>query len=185
MKKSLITMIVTLALVAVVGVGATLAYLTSTTGTVTNTFTVGKVAISLTETSKDGKENTTKTGFDYENVLPGSTYDKEPVVTVADDSEDCWVFVKFNNPSNLEIVGLNKNLKPVEGQKDVYYYAANDGKMVAKETFTVFTGVKVSEDVKEGDKIEDVTIVASAVQYANVETVAAAFTAAFPAAKSN
>lgn len=43
-KKKLITLITSIALIAAVGVGATLAYLTATTGTVTNTFTVGSYA---------------------------------------------------------------------------------------------------------------------------------------------
>ena len=41
------------ALLVCVTVGATVAYLTSTTGPVTNTFTVGKVAITLDEADVD------------------------------------------------------------------------------------------------------------------------------------
>ena len=40
-KKSLLMMMVTICLIAVVGVGATLAYLSDATNVMTNTFTVG------------------------------------------------------------------------------------------------------------------------------------------------
>ena len=49
MKKSLITMLVAIVLVAAVGVGATLAFLTDSTKEKVNTFTVGNVDIELTE----------------------------------------------------------------------------------------------------------------------------------------
>ncbi len=75
-------MIAALALVGVVGAGATLAYLTDATNAVTNTFTVGKVDITLTEESNDGSWNEENNGFDYNNILPGDELDKKPVVTV-------------------------------------------------------------------------------------------------------
>ena len=89
-------------------VGATLAYLTSTTQTVKNTFTVGKVNITLDEAKvdlygvKDG-ENRTTTGNEYK-LLPGHTYTKDPTVTVVRGSEKCYVRVQVtvNNLDNLK-----------------------------------------------------------------------------------
>ena len=74
-----------LALVLVVGcvAGGTVAWLVATTDTVTNTFTYGKINIDLTET----------TGTSYK-IIPGTNIAKDPKVTVAADSEACWLFVK-------------------------------------------------------------------------------------------
>lgn len=86
-------------------VGATLAYLTSTTQTVENTFTVGKVNITLdeVEVDKNGKivyeddkvtEKRTKNGNTDVHLLPGRNIPKDPTVTVLAGSEDCYVRVK-------------------------------------------------------------------------------------------
>lgn len=74
-----------LALVLVIGcvAGGTVAWLVATTDTVTNTFTYGKIDITLTET----------TGTSYK-IIPGTNIAKDPKVTVAADSEACWLFVK-------------------------------------------------------------------------------------------
>ena len=105
-------------------VGATLAYLTSTTGAVTNTFTVGNVAITLDELKVDvyGEElmvqkkdeagnvvkdettgepvmveSTERVTANTYKLLPGHNYIKDPTVHVAKDSEECYVFVKIVN----------------------------------------------------------------------------------------
>lgn len=74
-----------LALVLVIGcvAGGTVAWLVAKTDTVTNTFTYGKIDIALAET----------TGKDYK-IIPGTNIAKDPKVTVAADSEACWLFVK-------------------------------------------------------------------------------------------
>lgn len=88
-------------------VGATLAYLSST-DSVKNTFTVGQVNIWLDEgtvypvgtiidgeyvagTHNDG--GATRTEENAYKVYPGMTYDKDPVVHIQGDSEDCYVGV--------------------------------------------------------------------------------------------
>lgn len=90
-------------------VGATLAYLTSTTGTVRNTFTVGSVNIKLDEAEVDeygqNANGRTSAGNAYK-LLPGHTYTKDPTVTVEAKSEDCFVrmIVTINNYDKLEAV---------------------------------------------------------------------------------
>ena len=83
-------------------VAGTLAYLTDQTQTVTNTFTVGKVDITLTETFND-KSNPGNSTNDIwtAKLIPGDTIAKDPVVTVSADSEDCWVFVKITEKNDL------------------------------------------------------------------------------------
>ena len=81
----------------------TMAYLTST-DEVTNTFTVGNVAITLDEAKVDATTGKKITGEGAARVkensyklLPGHEYDKDPTVHVAADSEECWLFVKVEN----------------------------------------------------------------------------------------
>ena len=99
----------------------TMAYLTAHTDEVKNTFTVGRVAIDLdeTKTGLDGvavvpAERTT-TGNEYK-LVPGSTYTKDPTVTVKGGSEDCYVRM------HVAVKNIDK-LK--EAFPDGSYYGAN------------------------------------------------------------
>ena len=91
-NKRRVATIVSLVLIACIAIGGTIAWLTDTTNSVENTFTVGKVDIDLTETKPTN--NTAK-------MIPGSTIDKDPKITVAADSEDCYVFVKIVETNNV------------------------------------------------------------------------------------
>ena len=98
MKNSKLRRVLMLAACAVLlvclSVGATLAYLTSTTEVVQNTFTVGKVEIILDETDvdlygeKDGEDRVLENDY---KLLPGHTYIKDPTVTVKAGSEDSYI----------------------------------------------------------------------------------------------
>ncbi|MBR2019835.1 MAG: SipW-dependent-type signal peptide-containing protein [Clostridia bacterium] len=82
----------------------TLAYLTST-ASVTNTFTVGNVSITLTESKSDGSNERVTEENNY-HLVPGTTYDKDPLITVAANSEASYIFVKVENGlSALEAAG--------------------------------------------------------------------------------
>lgn len=91
--------------VALVGVSVmgTMAYLTSQ-DTVTNTFTVGNVSITLDEQDVDG--STSGAERDKANaykLMPGHEYTKDPIIHVASGSEDCYLFVKITNEiANIE-----------------------------------------------------------------------------------
>lgn len=81
--------------VAAVSVTGTLAYLTSR-DTVTNTFTVGKVDITLDEekVTPDGiptPEDDDRVKENEYHLLPGGTYVKDPTVTVKAKSEESYV----------------------------------------------------------------------------------------------
>lgn len=120
MKKK-ITLVVALALVLVVGVFGTLAWLTDTTQTVTNTFTVGNVDITLAET--DATTDTDGNQAKSFKMVPGVEIDKDPKVTVVDGSEDCWLFVKLT-----EKIGDNVKVgEKVLTFDDFITYAVADG----------------------------------------------------------
>lgn len=99
-------------LLVVFSIMGTMAYLTST-DTVTNTFTVGNVAIKLDEAkaNADGtlvanadrvKENTYK-------LLPGHLYHKDPMVTVEKGSEESYIkmTVTVSKCKELDEIGVN------------------------------------------------------------------------------
>lgn len=93
MKKKSLILVLALALIVATVAGGTLAWLMDVTDPVTNTFTVGDIDITLDES----EDNWSK------QVIPGYTYEKDPVVTVSANSVDCYLFVKFeevNNPAD-------------------------------------------------------------------------------------
>ena len=106
------------------GIGGTLAWLLDTTDPVTNTFTVGKVDINLEEHSYDpDDQNKVTTTVENENdypLIPGTSYGKDPKVTVTADSEDCYLFIRIQeiyNPGSYLDYEYNWDLGTDE-QKD-------------------------------------------------------------------
>ena len=178
-KKALLAL--TCAVMLVVGsVMGTMAYLTST-DTVTNTFTVGKVVITLDEAKVDANGDKI-TGNGAERVkansyklLPGHEYDKDPTVHVDANSENCYLFVKVtNNIANIEDATVNvaaqmdaKGWDVVDATNGIYVYADGNGKpiSVAKNT-----NVPVFDKIKVAGTVDNTTLAA----YANktIEVVA-------------
>lgn len=111
--------------VALASVGGTIAWLTAKTDAVTNTFTVGDINITLAET----------TGTNYK-IVPGNDITKDPKVTVAANSEACWLFVKIdeaNWPTVAETGSTTRKVNyaiatgwtALEGVNGVYYRAVD------------------------------------------------------------
>lgn len=104
-SKALLLTLCAVLLVAASVLG-TMAYLTST-DTVTNTFTVGKVEIKLDEAkvTADGipVEGAARVTENSYKLMPGTTYTKDPTVTVLKGSEDSYVRMKvtFNNATKI------------------------------------------------------------------------------------
>lgn len=103
MKKKLTAVALIVCMLAIMLVGATMAYFTDETQTEVNTFTMGKVDIELSEPEWDVKSN---------KLMPGTKIPKDPTVTVQEGSEDCWVFMevemnKFN--SWLRLVAIQND----------------------------------------------------------------------------
>ena len=113
MKKKLTVSLAVLALVACMTAGATLAWLTAKTSSVTNTFTYGDINIELKET----------TGESYK-MVPGNTIAKDPKVTVKANSEACWLFVKVEKSDNFDdfmTYGIADGWTKLDGVDGVYY----------------------------------------------------------------
>ena len=108
MKTAKKAMLMTLcAIILVVAtVFGTMAYLTAS-DEVVNTFTVGKVAIKLDEAPVDANGKATagdRVQANSYKLLPGLTYDKDPMVTVLANSEESYVkmTVTVNNANELD-----------------------------------------------------------------------------------
>lgn len=104
-SKALLLTLCAVLLIAASVLG-TMAYLTST-DTVTNTFTVGKVEIKLDEAkvTADGipVEGAARVTENSYKLMPGNTYTKDPTVTVKAGSEASYVRMKvtFNNATKI------------------------------------------------------------------------------------
>ena len=171
------TLVLALAVMLIVGatIGGTVAWLTAQTPSVTNTFTVGDINITLNETKSDFK------------MVPGNVIDKDPVVTVVDGSEDCYLFVKIEKSTTLDkyisytVASGWTELDNVDG---VYYRVVNatDGtksfSVLANDQVTVNEGVTKAdmEALKaEGATQPTLTFTAYAVQKDNIDTAALAW----------
>ena len=194
MKK--VRKIIALLLCAILLVGAsvagTVAYLTSQSEVV-NTFTVGKVIITLDEKDVDEDsyedDNVTVDGVDRDKanaytLIPGKKYEKDPVIHVDSTSESCWVFVKVINDiekfeakttagdnAYTDIAGqiAANNWTALNGVANVYYKEYEEGQ--ADKDLEVFQGFTLSDEAQdiEGwnsiDENTKITVIGYAVQY--------------------
>ena len=178
MKK--VRNIIALLLCAILLVGAsvagTVAYLTSN-DKVVNTFTVGKVIITLDETDTDhdnklddnvtvvvdGDEIVRDKANEYK-LIPGQRYKKDPVIHVDSTSESCWVFVKVINGIDAfeartttgdnaytDIAGqiAANNWTALNGVANVYYKEYEEGQ--ADKDLEVFQGFTLSDEAEDID----------------------------------
>ena len=175
------------ALVAAVGLGSTLAYLTDTTDTVTNTFTFGNVTFDLdgglresevvrdTDTTSDtygqyidndGDDWTVDDTQGYTDLYPGETVFKDPTVLLDSDSNDAWVFAKVVYDKEQFSINYSANWAVIDtlSTDDYDFVAKTDAVMAGGDNSTIFTDVTVSEGVELDDELNPITITAAAVQ---------------------
>lgn len=198
MKKKILVACLCVALAVLTVAGTTLAYLTSH-DTVTNTFTVGNVAITLDE--KDTDDSTPNAERDKANaylLMPGKNYEKDPTVHVANTSENSWIFVKVvNGISAFEATSENgyktiaeqikdngwTELTGVTGVTGVYYKEFTKSADATGNTdWVVFSNFQISDnantvqgwsDIGAGNNI---VVTAYAIQKEGFNTAAAAWT---------
>ena len=194
-SKALLMTLCAVLLVAASVLG-TMAYLTSTTGPVTNTFSIGKIDITLDEAKVDeyGVADTTaaRVTRNAYKLVPGHTYTKDPTVHVTNqNSEDSWIFVKVENgiaayEADTKIAAqiVNKGwtkLEGVNGVDNVYYREYN--KANSAKNFVVFDNFTIAQNAETIDGWAtatgaNITITAYAIQKdANLTTAKAAWAA--------
>lgn len=168
-KKVFLTVLCAAALV-VASVLGTMAFLTST-DTAENTFTVGNVAITLDESPVDTAGNVVSGDrVDKNNykLIPGHKYTKDPIIHVAQGSENSWVFVKVvNNLEGAEADSVDNGYKNIDAQikangweqlkdengNDVagVYYKSNVNALDGAKDLKVFQEFKAKDDLTTND----------------------------------
>lgn len=188
MKKTRkpLAIVIASALVAVLGIGSTVAWLTDQSDKVENTFTVGNINIELVETgAEDGDED----GLFEKSykMVPGDTLAKDPTVTVKANSEKCYLFVEVEKSENFDTYltyAIDGGWSNLEGN---VYYQVVDAK-TANQTFAILKDNRVtvrsdvtkammdSFDVNKDGSLSDeesrvlpnISFKAYAVQFANI-----------------
>ena len=185
-KKKVFVTVLCAAVLVVASVLGTMAYLTST-DSVSNTFTVGNVSITLDEAKVDQygtavtpAERVKENGY---KLIPGRTYIKDPTVHVTAGSEDSWLFVKVVD----EIAGIEADTTvaaqmaangwtAVEGATNVYAYKTT---VTAGQDIKVFENFTIKGDAAVADYAgKTITIEAYAIQADGFGTAAEAWAAA-------
>ena len=167
-SKMALAMLLSLVLVIGCVIGGTLAWLQASTNPVTNTFTVGDIALTLKESpyNADGTYGTPAENVENSYpLIPGNSYKKDPVVEVAAGSEDCYLFVKIveiNNPGTYLNYALSLDgWTQLDGQTGVYYRTV--AKTETTRSWKLLTGDTISVKdtiVKAGTSTEGTNNVA-------------------------
>lgn len=199
-KKTKALMLVLCAVLLVTAsVLGTMAYLTSQ-DKVVNTFTVGKVAITLDEakvkedgTPVAGAARVKKNAY---HLLPGHAYTKDPTVHVQANSEDSFIFVKVENgianyeagteadPTIAKQITAN-GWKALDGVENVYYKAYTKSAEITD--LPVFSSFTIADNANAADSWNSisadtkVTVTAYAVQQDGFASETAAWDATFGA----
>lgn len=187
MKKVLVLALAALLLVAV-GVGGTLAWLTATSGPVTNTFTPATISVNIDEHKYNKADNSlgsevVKTNTDY-LIVPGRDIKKDPEVDASSDVA-FYVFVTIEKKDWLDALtyGIDPNWTVVPGKTNVYYKevatAGTDGKYsIADVPVLKDDKVNVANTLKAEDmanKAPQLIFNAYAIQKEGMGTVAEAW----------
>lgn len=180
MKKKIWISVAAIALILCCAIGGTLAWLKTKTEPVINTFTVGDINITLTESNN----------LDLK-MVPGNKITKDPKVTVDAGSEACWLFVKVEESDNLkDFINYTVDASiwtKLEGEDSVYYRKVDADTAKAGEEYGILTGDKVTvKDTVTKEMLSGLTeatyptltFTAYAVQSDNITDVAAAWTEA-------
>ena len=191
MKKKITITIICAVLSCVCLIGTTFAWLVDKTDPVKNTFTVGNVDITLTETK--GTEVTA--GKEYEfKMVPGNDIAKDPKVTVVAGSEACYVFVKIEKSanfdtfmeyaladgwvqlkdnSNVDVTGVfYRTVDATTAESGAKYNVLNGDKVTVKNTVTKGD----MDGLDDASKYPTLTFTAYAVQSDNVADAYTAWT---------
>lgn len=173
MRKSHIWLIIAAVLLVTVSIGVTVAVLVASSKPVINTFTVGGVNITLTETTTEYK------------MAPGVTVAKDPTVTVLANSEESWLFVKVEKENDFDTFctyEIQDGWTALEGQEGVFYQmveqsSANQVFLVLKNNCVHIKDTLTEEQLNAITVNPTLTVTAYAAQTDGLATPAAAWRA--------
>ena len=187
-KKNFLSILLSLALVAVIGVGATLAYLTDNTQTVNNKFTFDDIEITLKENAsvpaeqsyliRENKEGTvacTETiegsdvGVVYSDILPGATVEKNPYITVSESNAHAYVYAYVTGVAAPLSVTWSDGWTVVEDTGLAGTLLRREVAKNAAGKYDVFTQVQVAATANGEETLNDISIKAYAHQADNTD----------------
>ncbi|MCR4999594.1 MAG: SipW-dependent-type signal peptide-containing protein [Lachnospiraceae bacterium] len=188
-KKALITTVSALALVAIVGVGSTLAYFTDKDAE-TNVVTFGHVDIDLTEDTFSSKHP----DYKITGVMPGDTKVKDPAVVAKAGSEDMYIRAKIvyvnigdekqgqlergllckhgdGEEGEPEYIPLVESTDWIKGEGEYYYYQYKVEKSGDDQKIPFFDAVSIPAewDNAVADRTIEIRVYAEAVQADNFD----------------
>ncbi len=188
-RKALFTTVAAVALVAVVGIGSTLAYFTDNDRE-TNVVTFGHVDIDLTEDIY----SSTHTDNKISNVKPGDFFEKDPAVVAKAGSEDMYIRVKIvygnigatyqgeledgllcrdgdGEEGEPEYIPLVKSTDWIKGKDGYYYYQYKVEKSANDQKIPFFDAVSIPSNWNNNlaDRPIEIRVYAEAVQAANFD----------------
>ncbi|MBP3649390.1 MAG: hypothetical protein J6K73_06365 [Clostridia bacterium] len=129
-------------------VGGTLAWMIDQTDPVRNTFRIASMDVAVAEKpTADGDSDPNTNTY---TMLPGAAITKDPVVTLAANSEDTWLFVKLEKSANFDrflSFSMADGWATLDGADGVYWRTTQ--KSDAEQTFGVIKDntVTVKPDV--------------------------------------
>lgn len=161
-KKKLIVAVACLLVATCSLVTGTLAWLTTKTESVVNTFTTSDINITLTETDTalDADSNVNTNSY---KMVPGDTITKDPEVTVLANSEACYLFVKIEKSTNFDTYmtyAMADGWIALTGVDGVYYrqVTASDADqpfVVLKDNQVTVLGTVTKENMNAIDGIDE------------------------------
>lgn len=200
-KKNILTAVLSLCLVAVITVGATLAYFTDKSEAVHNTFTTGNIKIAVVDETnptegqvggvKDPKTGDIAYGTETP-IMPGDVISKQVSVSVNSDSQPAWVALKLTTnvslsaDSKLTVDEANAAVKALidqevakqrawvedENNKGVYYYRSIV--RPGDTAASIFNTLTIPGEAWGNDYAGmtfTIDVKAAAVQAANIDTI--------------
>lgn len=153
-KLRMITTVTAVALAAVLLIGGgTFAYLQGESENVVNNFKTNQVNVSISETG-DGQYN----------IVPGTSEDKDPKVTV-NNTVDAYVFVEVTDTTEgLVDYEIAEGWKLLTGYENIYYRIVNgdaeqkDFYILKNNRVTYDAGLKNSDMLKDGQLKENIEL---------------------------
>ena len=160
-NKRLAILVVSLALVMVCMVGATTAYLTSTSDTIKNVLEAGKTTV--TEEEPEWKPN------DPHPLIPGKVYAKDPTATLKAGSVPSYVFMEVTATSALRAILDSSAGYPTVNTNWTWYKDVTNGTSVTSVYYysgTALDGMKdvSNEDIELAPLFEQIKIKADATE---------------------
>jgi predicted ribosomally synthesized peptide with SipW-like signal peptide len=159
-KTKALVIIACAVMLVTVGIMGTIAYLT-TSASVENTFTVGKVEITLDEAKVDenGKaltgDKAKRVKENTYNILPGCEYDKDPTVTVKAGSAKCYVRLKITFVNAESFLDYQYGT-PIRDASEDWEVAYGSGSYdAANDIYTFYTYYKSAVEPSDTDTVLD------------------------------